>query len=102
MLSFFMRIISRRALRDFWGKHADAEQPLRSWFDDVKRAKWRGPSDIKAVYRNASFVGNNRVVFNIKGNDYRLIVAISYTVGIVYIRFVGSHSQYDRIDAATI
>ena len=101
MLSYFVRIISRKALRDFWGKHADAEQPLRSWFDDVKRAKWRGPRDIKGVYRNASFVGNNRVVFNIKGNtpvDRRDQLA----AGIVYIRFVGTHSQYDRIDAATI
>ena len=97
-----MRIISRKALRDFWAKHADAEQPLRAWFDDAKRAKWRGPGDIKSVYRNASLVGNNRVVFNIKGNDYRLIVAINYVAGIVYIRFVGTHSQYDRIDAATI
>ncbi|HTT36380.1 MAG TPA: type II toxin-antitoxin system HigB family toxin [Burkholderiales bacterium] len=97
-----MRIISRKALRDFWSRHPDAEQPLRSWFDDVKRAKWRGPGDLKAVYRNASFVANNRVVFNIKGNNYRLIVAINYAVGIVYIRFVGTHGQYDRIDAATI
>jgi len=68
----------------------------------VRRAKWRGPSDIKSVYRNASFVGNNRVVFNNKGNDYRLIAAINYMAGIVYIRFVGTHSQYDRINASTI
>lgn len=97
-----MRIISRKALRDCWTKHAGAEQPLRAWYDDVRRAKWRGPSDIKLVYRNASFVGNNRVVFNIKGNDYRLIAAINYKAGIVYIRFVGTHSQYDRINASTI
>ena len=96
-----MCVASRRALRDFWSKHADAEQALRSWFDDVKRAKWRGPGEIKAVYRNASFVGNNRVVFNIKGNNYRLIVAINYAARIVYIRFVETHSQYDRVDAAT-
>ena len=83
-------------------KHADAEQPLRAWYDDVKRAKWRVPSDIKSVYRNASFVGNNRVVFNIKGNDYRLVVAVNYAAGIVYIRFAGTHGQYDRINAATI
>ena len=83
-------------------KHADAEQPLRAWYDDVKRAKWRVPSDIKSVYRNASFVGNNRVVFNIKGNDFRLVVAVNYAAGIVYIRFAGTHGQYDRINAATI
>lgn len=97
-----MRVISRKALRDCWTKHADAEQPLRAWYDDVKRAKWRVPSDIKSVYRNASFVGNNRVVFNIKGNDYRLVVAVNYAAGIVYVRFVGTHGQYDRINAATI
>jgi len=97
-----MRVISRRALKDCWTRRADAEQPLRAWYDDVKRAKWRVPSDIKSVYRNASFVGDNRVVFNIKGNDYRLVVAVNYATGIVYIRFVGSHAQYDRINAATI
>ena len=97
-----MCVVSRRALRDFWSKCVDAEQPLRPWFDDVKRAKWRGPGEIKAVYRNASYVGTNRVVFNIKGNDYRLIVAINYAARIVYIRFVGTHRQYDRVDAATI
>lgn len=97
-----MRVISRKALRDCWTKHPDAEQPLRAWYDDVRRAKWRTPADIRAVYRNASFVSNKRVVFNIKGNDYRLIVAIKYAAGIVYIRFVGTHAGYDRIDAATI
>ena len=103
MLSFcLMRIISRKALRDCWAKHADAEQPLRAWYDDVKRARWRGPSDIKSTYRNASFVANNRVVFNVKGNDYRVVVALNYPAGIVYVRFVGTHAQYDRIDAATI
>ena len=68
----------------------------------AKRATWRTPTDIRTVYRNASFVGNNRVVFNIRGNQYRLVVAINYAHGIVYIRFVGSHQDYDRIDAATI
>jgi mRNA interferase HigB len=97
-----MRIISRKALRECWTKHPDAEQALRAWYDDVRRASWRAPSDIKAVYRNASFVGNNRVVFNIKGNNYRLIAAINYRASIVFVRFVGTHNQYDRIDAATI
>ena len=97
-----VRIISRKALRDFWARHPNAEEPLRSWFDDARRATWRTPNEIKSVYRNASFVGNNRVVFNIKGNDYRLVVAINYTAGIVYIRFVGTHAQYDRIDVATV
>ena len=97
-----MRIISRKALRDCWTKHADAEQPLPAWYEDVRRAKWRLPADIKSVYQNASFVANNRVVFNIKGNEYRLVVAVNYAAGIVYVRFVGTHGQYDRIDVATI
>lgn len=97
-----MRIIARKTLREFWERHPDAEQPLRAWYDDARNAEWKTPSDIKAVYRNAGIVGNNRVVFNIKGNDYRLVAAINYTVGVVYIRFVGTHGEYDRIDVTTI
>jgi len=97
-----MRVIARKALREFWKRHPDAEHPLRAWYADAKRAVWRSPADIKATYRNASFVGNNRVVFNIKGNDYRLVVAVNYPCRIVFIRFVGTHRSYDRIDAATI
>ena len=78
-----MRIISRSALREFWAKHPNAEGSLRVWYANVKRAKWRTPSDIKAIYRNASFIENNRVVFNIKGNSYRLVTAIDYQYGIV-------------------
>ena len=72
------------------------------WYADVKRADWKTPAEIKAVYRNASFIANNRVVFNVKGNQYRLIVAVQYQHGIVYIRCVGTHQDYDRIDAASI
>lgn len=97
-----MRLISRRTLKDFWERHPDAQQSLQAWYADVKESRWKSPSDIKSVYRNASFVGNNRVVFNIKGNTYRLVVAIQYQFGIVYIRFVGTHEEYDRIDAATV
>ncbi len=97
-----MRIISRRTLKKFWDQHPDAQQPLQAWYNDIKHAEWRSPQDIKGVYRNASFIANNRVVFNIKGNRYRLIVAIHYEYGIVYIRFIGTHQEYDRIDAATI
>jgi mRNA interferase HigB len=97
-----MRVIALRALRAFWQQHPDAEPALRAWYHDVKQAAWRTPADIKDVYRNASFVGNNRVVFNLKGNDYRLVVAIQYRNGIVYIRFVGTHQEYDRINAAMI
>jgi mRNA interferase HigB len=97
-----MRIISRRILREFWEQHPDAAIPLQTWFHDVERATWTVPADIKAVYRNASFLANNRVVFNIKGNHYRLVVLVVYQHGVVYIRFVGTHEEYDRIDATTV
>jgi len=89
-------------LRDFWENHTDARQPLQAWYSDDKHAVWKKPSDIKGVYRNASFISNNRVVFNIKGNKYRLVVVIQYEHSIVYIRFVGTHREYDKIDVATI
>ncbi|HEX7556772.1 MAG TPA: type II toxin-antitoxin system HigB family toxin [Leptolinea sp.] len=98
----FMRIISRRILREFWKQHPDAAIPLQTWFHDVERATWVSPADIKAVHRNASFLANNRVVFNIKGNNYRLVVLVVYQHGVVYIRFVGTHEEYDRIDAITV
>ena len=97
-----MRIISRKALREFWEKHPDSEQSLRAWYANVKRAAWKTPSDVKTVYRNASFLANNRVVFNIKGNRYRLVAAINYQYSVIYIRFVGTHQEYDKINAATI
>jgi mRNA interferase HigB len=97
-----MRIIARRVLREFWEQHPDARQALQAWYADVKPAEWKNPADIKKTYRNASLVANNRVVFNIKGNRYRLVVAIQYEFGTVYIRFIGTHQEYDRIDAAVI
>lgn len=97
-----MRIIALRALRDFWKRRPDAETPLRSWYATACRAAWSSPADVKASYRNASFVANNRIVFNIKGNDYRLVVAVHYNRAMMYIRFVGTHSEYDKIDATTI
>ena len=97
-----MRVISRKTLREFWDRYPDARQSLQAWYDDVKHAEWKSPADIKEVYRNASILANNRVVFNIKGKNYRLIVAVQYTHGILHIRFVGTHRDYDKIDAATI
>jgi len=97
-----MRIIARRTLRDFWARHPDAEPPLRAWFAEVNGAHWRGPADIKRRYPSASVLANNRVVFDIGGNKYRLVVAIRYDVRIVFIRFIGTHRQYDRIDAASV
>ena len=97
-----MRIIALRALREFWKKRPVAEVPLRAWYALAGRASWRSPADVKAAYRNASFLANNRVVFNIKGNDYRLIVAVHYNRGLMFVRFVGTHQEYDRVDASTI
>ena len=97
-----VRIIARRTLREFWERHADAEQPLRAWFHDARNARWRSPTDIKRVYANASIVGENRIVFNIKGHKYRLVVAINYSYQICYVRFIGSHAAYDRIDVARV
>jgi mRNA interferase HigB len=92
-----------KKLRVFWKDgHADAEQPLRSWYEEAKKAIWQGPADIKARYQHASLLAKNRVVFNISGNKYRLVVWIRYDKQIVFIRFVGTHAQYDRIDAKEI
>lgn len=97
-----MRIIAKSTIRQYWQKHPDSESALKAWFEDTRRANWRNPNDIKNIYRSASILPNNRVVFNIKGNNYRLIVQIRYDLGIVFIRFIGTHAEYDKIDATTI
>lgn len=97
-----MKIISIATLRDFWKVWPDAEQPLKAWIDEVRAANWNTPADIKELYRSASVLKSCRVVFNIKGNDYRLIVAIAYRFGAVYVKFIGTHKQYDSIDADTV
>ncbi len=97
-----MRIIAVSYLRIFWENNPEAEQPLKSWVDEIKKATWSQPSDIKEQYRNASILKNRRVVFNIKGNDYRLVVSVAYRYQAVYVKFVGKHSEYDAIDAETI
>ena len=97
-----MRIISIKKLKDFWEKNPKAEKQLRAWYADAKQAHWKSPDIIKQIYRNASIVGNNRVVFNIHGNSYRLVVAINYFYSIVYVRFIGTHAEYDKIDVKKI
>lgn len=97
-----MRIIARKTLREFGTKHPQARQPLDDWYRLVKRLEWRRPADIKGLFRSADFLPDNRVVFNINGNNYRLIAKIEYELGAVYIRFVGTHAEYDKIDAETI
>ena len=97
-----MRIIKRATLRDFWEIYPDAEQALKSWFQEARRADWSSPHDIKAKYRNVSVVGDNRVVFNIAGNKYRLVVKFNYAYRVGYVRFVGTHAAYDNIDVETV
>jgi mRNA interferase HigB len=89
-------------LREFWEKHSDSEQQLKSWFQETSNAEWNSPNDIKIEYPSASILSNNRVVFNIKGKKYRLIVRINYDYKMAWIRFVGTHAEYDKIDANKI
>ncbi len=97
-----MRVIAISTLREFWRKHASAEVPLLNWYAEASRATWKSPAEVKETHRNASFVAGDRVVFNIKGNDYRLIVAMRYRQQIMYVRFIGTHRDYDKIDASTV
>ncbi len=97
-----MRVISRQKLVQFWNRHPSAELPLRAWFAAASASRWKTPHDIKAQFANASFVGRNRVVFNIKGNDYRLVVAVAYQLGAMYVKFVGTHQEYDAINVETV
>ena len=92
-----MHVIKKKTLAEFWVKHADSKNSLNAWFHEAKVARWETPQDIKLRYRTADFLPENRVVFNIGGNKYRLVVAVRYDLGIVFVRFVGTHSQYDRI-----
>jgi mRNA interferase HigB len=97
-----MKIISVKTLKDFWDEYPDAEQPLKAWVDEAVKANWRTPAEIKEQYRSASILKNRRVVFNIKGNDYRLIVAIAYQRGWMFVKFIGTHRKYDAIDAENV
>ena len=97
-----MRIIAISHLKAFWELCPDAEQSLLAWIDESKKADWKSPSEIKERFRSASILKSRRVVFNIKGNDYRLVVAVAYRFGAIYIKFIGTHRQYDAIDADTV
>ena len=97
-----MRVIAKKILQEFWQKHKDCEQQLKSWYQEADNAKWKTTKDIKKDYSTASFLENNRVVFNIKGNRYRLVVKINYDYQMLWIRFIGTHSEYDKIDATKI
>ena len=97
-----MRIIAKKTLRDFWKKHADAEQQLMAWYRETEKAKWKSSNELKRAYPSASILKDNRVAFNIKGNNYRLIVKFNFAYQICWIRFVGTHAGYDKIDANKI
>lgn len=98
-----MRIIARRTLKQYWESgHADAEQPLKAWFAEAGRAEWSSMADIKARYTHASVVDAERVVFNIGGNKYRLAVKVWFAGRTVWIKFVGTHREYDRLDVRSL
>ncbi len=95
-------IVSRKKLREFWNKHADSEATLKTWYKVAKNSQWENSNDVKSQYRNASIIGDSRIVFNICGNKYRLIVKFNYQMKWGWIRFIGTHSEYDHIDPLTI
>ena len=97
-----MRVIAKAALREFWTKHPDAEGALNAWWADAQKASWKTPSDVTANYSNVSLLVDNRVCFNIRGNHYRLIVKVLYKSQVVYVKFVGTHAEYDEVDANTV
>ncbi|MHB9150978.1 MAG: type II toxin-antitoxin system HigB family toxin [Thermoleophilia bacterium] len=97
-----MRVIARATLKHYWESHPAVEGQLRAWFQEAKAAKWGSPADVNAQYASASILADNRVVFNIGGNSYRLVVHINYELQIVYVKFIGTHGEYDNIDATTV
>lgn len=96
-----MRIIARKTLKDYWEKVPRAEQELKAWFAEAEVAEWKTPADVKTKYGNASILKDGRVVFNICGNNHRLVVWINFDFHTIYIRFIGTHEEYDKINAQT-
>jgi len=96
------RILAKSTLREYWETHPDTEQYLKTWYDTAINADWKSPADVKQTYANASVLKNSRIVFNIKGNSYRLVTKFNFEKQWIFIRFVGTHSEYDKIDADTI
>lgn len=97
-----MRLIALGTLREFWRIYPDSKEQLQAWYQLLKSAVWKSPNDVKRQFRSASIIGGNRVVFNIAGNKYRLIVKIHYNTGIVYVRFIGTHREYDAVNAEEV
>ena len=96
------RIFAKSTLREFWEEYPDAEQHLKTWYDTAKSADWKTPTDVKQTYSTASILKNSRIVFNIKGNFYRLIAKFNFEKQWIFIRFIGTHIEYDKIDANSI
>ncbi len=96
------RIFAKSTLRDYWKKHPDSEQYLKTWYDTAMSTEWKTPNDVKQTYVNASILRNSRIVFNIKGNLYRLVAKFNFEKQWIFIRFIGTHTEYDKIDANTI
>lgn len=99
-----MRVIAKSTLVKFWNRkgYSDSEGALQSWYDEASKANWKSPQDIKDQYRSASICANNRVVFNIAGNKYRLVVEMQYRAGIAWVKFVGTHVEYDKINVENV
>ncbi|MGI8891959.1 MAG: type II toxin-antitoxin system HigB family toxin [Bacteroidia bacterium] len=97
-----MRVVAKSTLRNFWSKHKDCEQQLKSWYHENQSADWKSPSALKRDYPSASILSNDRIVFNIKGNKYRLVVKLNFKFQMMWIRFIGTHAEYDKINAETI
>jgi len=97
-----MRVIAKSTLQEFWLKHKDSEEQLKAWYNEAKKSHWSSPNALKLEFPSASILLGNRVVFNIKGNTYRMVVKINYKIGLVWIRFIGTHDDYDKINAETI
>jgi mRNA interferase HigB len=97
-----VRIIARHTLVEFWHRHRETEQPLRDWLSVVRRAEWSSMGDVKSVFAKASIINRERVVFDVPGGNYRLVVAIKFSASIVFVKFIGTHAEYDRIDSATV
>jgi mRNA interferase HigB len=96
------RIFSKGTLREFWESYPDSEQYLKTWYDTAMSSDWKKPNDVKQAYANASILKNSRIVFNIKGNTYRLVAKFNYEKQWIFIRFIGTHAEYDGIDADNI
>jgi mRNA interferase HigB len=97
-----LRVIAKKILREFWTKHSDCEQQLKAWYQETLNAEWKNTNEIKLAYPTASIICDSRIVFNIKGNSYRLIVKINFDYQMIWIRFIGTHAEYDKINAKTI